>query len=181
MDSDLGCQPSLSTQYRHSVASYRPSIPTSHTSLDIEEEYMTIPEEYLQQKQQNNSRKPPKYKDSITTDEYDLENDNEVMTKQADQLLRILTNPKLFQSSESKDDLQTRKKKPSTKNSVNAIMAGMFQITGSVVAKAAEENNVDEEKAKVVPTIAKQSSLESKISKHITPHGHKEKFTRCNS
>ena len=172
MDSDSGSLPSLPTQYRHSLASYnRPSLTTS---VDIEEEYLTIPEEYKQQKQQGNSRKVPKYKDSITTDEYDLENDNEVMTKQADQLLRILTNPKLFQNSEKND--------ASTKNSVNAIMAGMFQITGSVVAKAAEENKEeDDKKVNVVSAIAKQYSLESKVSKDTSPVAAKEELKRCNS
>ena len=94
--------------------------------FSIYDDYETIPEEYLESKETKNYPKLP----SIA--EYDLANDNDQITKEADQLLRILANPEMFRKAENQKTKPTRKL--CTQDSVNALMAGMFRITGSVAA-----------------------------------------------
>ena len=65
------------------------------------------------------------------------------MTKEADQLLRILANPELFR--QAGDHTRKPKRKLGNQDSVSALVAGMFRITGSVAASATIDNKSDDD------------------------------------
>ena len=157
--------------HRQSSSINRESIVTFSDSeknvfADLQNDYETIPEEYLEPKERKQNPKLPKVKASIIHNaEYDLANDNHEITREADQLLRILANPELFRKEE--DPCSKPKRKHSTQNSVNALMAGMFRITGSVAAttgdKPVDETEHDAETVVKKENITIKSYSDEKI------------------
>ena len=114
---------------RGSVASAR----SNQSIIELYSEYETIPEEYLEQKKSSHQKKQMKYKNSFANTD-DPISDNHTLKKEADQLLRILTNPEMFIGSKSE---KTTNKKQGVQG-VHSLMAGIFQITGSVAASTQE-------------------------------------------
>ena len=110
----LGYQPSILSSYNDGDSDDEEKCKKKETDLrfSIYDDYETIPEEYWESKETKNYPKLP----SIA--EYDLANDNDQITKEADQLLRILANPEMFRKAENQKTKP--KRKLGTQDNVNA-------------------------------------------------------------
>ena len=134
----LGYQPSILSSYGDGDSDDEEKHKKKEADLrfSIYDDYETIPEEYWESKETKN------YPKLSSIAEYDLANDNDQMTKEADQLLRILANTEIFRKAEHQKT--EPKRKLGTQDSVNALMAGMFRITGSVAATTNSDNKTDD-------------------------------------
>ena len=71
-------------------------------------------------------------------EEYDETNDNSQMSREADQILRILTNPRHLNLHLSPS---RRPSTNSTGEQINHLVSNMFRITGSVAVSSSQNNN----------------------------------------
>ena len=93
----LNYQPSLLSSYNDGDSDYEEKYKkkTAESKFSIYDDYETIPEEYLESKETKN------YPKLTSFSEYDLANGNDQITKEADQLLRILANPEIFRKADN--------------------------------------------------------------------------------
>jgi len=105
----------------------------------IEENYETLPSEYLERRtssatvftRQNTIGKI--FYSSLPNIEEDDDNvseDNSAISREANQLLRMLTQPDLLMSKNG--DRTTEPRSSATENNIGAMITGMLRITGSV-------------------------------------------------
>merc|ERR1712198_349449 len=92
----------------------------------IEENYETLPSEYLERR----TSTATVFTRQNTKDDDNVSQDNSAISREANQLLRMLTQPDLLMSKNG--NRTTEPRSSATENNIGAMITGMLRITGSV-------------------------------------------------